>query len=358
MKILHIINSLAGGGAEKLVAELSVLMNSGNDTCSVLILTDSLNVYKEKLESQGVLVYSLNEKKINSLSCFKAICSFLKNNDYDIINAHLFPTLYYVSLYSFFYKDNAKFIFTEHNTYNNRRKHKAFRIIEKFIYSRFDKIICISEGTEKALKTWTTLKDYKKIATINNGINLSDYYNADPYSKDMFFSDNNKILCMVGSVTEQKNHELFLDIIKELPSEYSALVVGDGPLLEKVKAKSHLLNIDNRILFLGYRTDVASIMKASDIVVIPSKWEGFGLIAIEAMAIGKPVICSNVDGLKEVVGDVGFVENNKEEYISDIMKLEYSKNYEEASNRSKERALLFSLDKMNKNYLELYKDLL
>jgi hypothetical protein len=113
MKILHIINSLSWGGAEKLVTELSVLMNNLYNTCSVLVLTNSDNVYKDELESKGITVYSLNSNKIMSFHCFNSLCHFLKKGDFDIINAHLFPSLYYVSLYGFFYHDDAKFVFTE-----------------------------------------------------------------------------------------------------------------------------------------------------------------------------------------------------------------------------------------------------
>ena len=75
-------------------------------------------------------------------------------------------------------------------------------------------------------------------------------------------------------------------------------------ILETIKKYAEEHKLCGRVFFLGFRNDIGSIMKSSDMVIIPSKWEGFGLIAVEAMACGIPIICSDVPGLSEVVSDV------------------------------------------------------
>ena len=130
------------------------------------------------------------------------------------------------------------------------------------------------------------------------------------------YSDEDKLLCMIGSFTEQKNHMYMLDVMKELPSNYKLILLGDGKLKDKIVEKINVDNLSERVVMLGFRNNIAPIVKASDLVVIPSKWEGFGLVAAEAMACGKQIVCNDVDGLSEVVGDVGVKVNinNKNEF--------------------------------------------
>ena len=97
-----------------------------------------------------------------------------------------------------------------------------------------------------------------------------------------------------------------------MPDEYKLVLVGEGPLLADIKQLVKEKNLESRIAFLGFRKDVAEIMKTVDVVCIPSIWEGFGLVAVEAMAAGTPVVAANVPGLANVVGDsdVCFDPNN------------------------------------------------
>ncbi len=90
-------------------------------------------------------------------------------------------------------------------------------------------------------------------------------------------------------------------------SNVELLLVGDGvkrPDLERLAAE---LKIVERVRFLGNRSDVPDILAAADIYIQPSRWDGFGIAALEAMAAGLPVVVSNVPGLRDVVGDAGLL---------------------------------------------------
>ena len=167
------------------------------------------------------------------------------------------------------------------------------------------------------------------------------------------YSDEDKLLCMIGSFTEQKNHMYMLDVMKELPSNYKLILLGDGKLKDKIVDKINVDNLSERVVMLGFRNNIAPIVKASDLVVIPSKWEGFGLVAAEAMACGKQIVCNDVDGLSEVVGDVGVKVNinNKNEFKDAIIQtIEYGYDQQKCI----DQASRYDIKNMVKLYIDLY----
>jgi len=87
------------------------------------------------------------------------------------------------------------------------------------------------------------------------------------------------------------------------------VIVGDGPLRESLTAEAQSLLLDKRVHFIGWRTDAAAVMNAFDVLLMPSNWEGFGLVALEAMAARLPIIASNISALPEIVvnGETGYL---------------------------------------------------
>jgi glycosyltransferase involved in cell wall biosynthesis len=109
-----------------------------------------------------------------------------------------------------------------------------------------------------------------------------------------------KLVVAVGRLVEQKNHELAIRAITQVPGATLA-IVGDGPLrpeLERLAAE-----LGAQVIFTGVRRDARALMGASDVVVMPSRWEGLPLTALEALASGTPLVATNVRGLRELVTD-------------------------------------------------------
>lgn len=101
----------------------------------------------------------------------------------------------------------------------------------------------------------------------------------------------------------------FLRLKKIADSDYYLIIVGDGPLFKKLKKKVEDENIPD-VIFAGSRRDVENIIPGCDVLVLPSFSESFGLVLIEALACGKPVIGSNVGGISEIITkDVGLLVN-------------------------------------------------
>ncbi len=109
-----------------------------------------------------------------------------------------------------------------------------------------------------------------------------------------------KLVLAVGRLVKQKNHELAIRAISQVPGATLA-IVGDGPLrpeLERLAAE-----LDAPVLFTGVRRDARALMGAADAVVLPSRWEGLPLTALEALASGTPLVATNVRGLRELLVD-------------------------------------------------------
>lgn len=365
MRILFVGRGLAAGGAEKLMSELLPMLNRCNGVCcELLILSDKEERYLKELRANGVKVYVANKENVWGEIIY--VKHLLTKGNYDIVHANLFQPTYYCSLIKKFWLDKKhtcpKFVVTEHNTDNGRRHKKYLRSVEKWIYGSYDRIISISKGTEDRLKTWIQADD-DRFVTVYNGINIAHFCDSVGYLRnDLFKAYSNKdvLLCMIGSFTKQKNHLFMMNVMEKLPENYKIILLGEGELEKEIKKYVCEKNIEDRVVFMGFRKDVAEIIKTSDIVVIPSLWEGFGLIAVEAMACGKQVVCSDVIGLTEVVGDIGVkVKTGDVVGFADAIKCAAGNlDNENVETECIKQAEKFDISKMEAGYMAVYERLM
>jgi len=295
MKILHVINSLAAGGAEKLVSELaSAQSNLPENNVSVFTFNSSQDIFRSRL-SANVNFRNTKSNSFYSLNNLQLLYKEIKNHD--IIHVHLFPALYIVAFLSFLIP-SKKITITEHSSYNRRRSKKLFKYIEKVVYSRFSTIICISSGVELTLKKWIGNK-YKTIL-ISNFIDIESISHT-PILIESIFKPEDVKLVMVGSFSAAKDQRTVLKALKELPDQFKLLLIGDGPKRKEVEILALDLGLMERISFLGIRKDVIEILKTCDYGILSSHWEGFGIVALEYMATNIIALGTNVEGLNEVL---------------------------------------------------------
>lgn len=367
MKILHIINNLGSGGAEKLIEVLVPKLNKSKGVdVEVLLLTDKNNIFDKKLNKTDIIVRVIKLKSPRNPFNILFIRRIIKKYNYDIVHAHLFPSNYWVAFAKLLMLKPPKLVVTEHSTFNKRRNYIFFRWIEKIVYFLYDSIICISNGTKENLLNWLRPKSINdnKYIVINNGIDLERFILAKPYKKTEIINqldEENIILCMVGSFTIQKDQNTIIKSMEILAENTHLILVGDGPLKKECELLAKKLNLEKRVHFLGIRTDIERILKTVDIVIMSSNWEGFGLSALEGMAAGKPVIASNVEGLNDVVSGAGilFPQKNYQTLANKINKLIFNSNlYYKVSQECLKRSKYYSIDKMNEKYLLEYKNLI
>ncbi len=356
MKVLHIINSLAFGGAEKLIVDSLPFYMEGVEAVELLVLK---KVDKEFPINMNVKINYINSNSFyNPLIVFKLI-PYLKK--FDIVHLHLFPTLYWgVMAKSLLFRKGPKLVFTEHNTDNRRRSKFIFKIVDRLIYNKLDFIGCISQGTKNNLVKHLNTKT-KNIKVINNGIILDDFQADKRIKSYNFFDENNFIIIQVSSFREQKDQATLIRAIKFLPDNIKLLLVGEGHLKVENQNLVKELSLEERIKFLGIRKDIPDLLNYADVCVLSSNYEGFGLAILEGMASKRPSIASNVEGVSEIVKNYGLVfeRGNERELATHINKL-YSDNefYNRIAQQCYERSKQFDIRKMVASYIGEYKNLL
>ena len=356
MKILHIITSLHIGGAEKLMVDLLPMFKKKGLNVELLLFDGTRTAFYNKLIDQGLIIHSLNERGqiYSPLNIIK-----LKNyiSRFDIIHTHNTACQLFVPLAKHIYAGNARLVTTEHNTTNRRRKIFFWKPIDYWMYKQYIKIIAISDKTSEFLRSYIHLNN---IVTIYNGIDVSKFSAAQPVVRNNLvpeYTDDDIIITMVAAFRKQKNHLCVLRAAQILPKHFKFCFVGDGELRTKISSQIKRLNLQDRVSILGNGNDVDSIMAASDIIVLSSHWEGFGLVAVEGMAVGKPVIASNVDGLKQVVDGYGllFEDGDYKELASKIkdLAIDYTF-YNQISTLCSKRAQYFDITNMANRYMAVY----
>jgi glycosyltransferase involved in cell wall biosynthesis len=326
MKILHVINSLATGGAEKLLLESLSIYNEKKIKTDLLLLNGNQQPFLNQLEeNKCCIIYKLSKNSVYNPLLIIKIIPFLKK--YDIIHVHLFPALYWVAIAKLLSFSKVKLVYTEHSTNNRRREKLLFKLLDKIIYSQYKAIIAISDEVKYNLQHHI---NKRTISIIENGLNLEKIKQAKPYPKTDFFSDKNSfIIIQVARFFEPKDHKTVIKAIQLLPDNVKLLLVGDGILKYECETLSKTLNLQNRILFLGLRTDVLSLLKTADAIVLSSKYEGQSLSCIEGMSSGKPFVATNVAGLTEMVNQSGilFELGNEKQLAQIIQQLMIDKDY-------------------------------
>ncbi len=355
IKVLHIIGNLEAGGAEKLLVETLPLLNAKKGiTASLLLFDGKQTPFKKMLLQSGVTVDSLGRNVFSPKYVFKLI-PYLKL--YDIVHVHLFPALYLVVLAKIVSFAKVKLVFTEHNTENKRMNNPKLRFLERFFYSFYTRIICISDAVHYALVSKLNVPN-QKLVTIQNGVNLNEINKAIPYLRNNFgFLSSDKLMIMTASFRIQKDQHTLIRSLLKLPANYKLLLIGEGENLEECKQLVFSLSLEKRIFFLGLRTDVYSVIKMCDVAVLSSHWEGFGLVAIESMACGIPTIVSDVPGLAQVVGDGGmlFEKGNDTDLADKILKItSNSEDYLYYVSKGRHKASKYDINLVVENQISLY----
>ncbi len=355
MRILHVIDTLRTGGAEKLVSEIVPLLIDRGHEVEVAVFVGGDTPFYQDLRNAGVPmhVFSTKGSVYNPCHIFR-LRSLIKH--FDVIHTHNTSPQLFTAIASIFIK--TPLVTTEHSTDNRRRCNRMLRLLDRWMYSRYTKIICISDQVGKLIDEYLP-STTNKLITIYNGIDIDKYKSAAPLTLP---EPRKFIICMVAGFRYQKDHETALKALSHLDkAQYELWLVGDGvrrPLIENAIKD---LDLTDNVKLWGMRTDVASLLKSSDIVLQSSHIEGFGLAAVEGMAAGRAVVASDVPGLHEVVEGAGILFKHGDDVeLSDIIKqlANDSKLRIEVAHKCFERAKTFSISKMVDAYSQLYDCLL
>ncbi|MDN7126939.1 glycosyltransferase [Pseudidiomarina sp. 1APR75-33.1] len=354
--VIHVVTSPCNGGAELLVRELVEEKEYyAHSSVGVYFNNQAPCAKFLHLKSNEILI-NVGYRDFRAIFRIrKLIREKLSQQFKVVVHGHLTSAFYFLPLATFGL--DVTLIYTEHATHNNRRNGAFMRCLERIVYSRYQKVICISNATKDNLMDWIGLGFKNKIEVIYNGARNYKLTSRNDFSGDFvrFVS--------VGSLIKEKGFDRTiraLATIKDL--DWSYTIVGDGPLFNELKYLAESLNVGDKVRLAGWQPDPESEYKSADIQLIPSRTEGFGLVAVEGLSTGLPTIASNIPGLNEVLKQgspssyLVSEPDNEVSWVNEIRSCRKNliKGRRAVEEHANDQANLFSLTKMCKNYNELW----
>ena len=312
--------------------------------------------YIEALKEEGNQVYVMAkgegadfnipfEKKalsLKNLSLVKEIKKILKEEDFDVAYLHTTLAAFYVRLAMKGLKKRPFTVNTVHGYLFNKQKRglkgNVYLACEKYVKGQTDVVITMNnEDYEIATENKLSMGNIYKIAGM--GIALPEIKPERVPSKD------GKIrLTFIGELSKRKNQEFLIRAIKDL-SQYSLTLVGNGDMMEKLKALVKKLGMEERVVFAGHSKDVYSHLASTDIYVSASKIEGLPFNILEAMHMDLPILASNVKGHLDLLPeDQLFEPDSYDDFKNKLLALSYGCNYSyDISRYKKENVFLQNL---------------
>ena len=357
-KVMHVITSPCGGGAELLVRELVSRINDREIEASAVYFNTQLPCAKLTRLTPREISLNIGNRNLKAIFLLRDLIKRRLATDKNlIIHVHLTWPFFFVPLAVIGLP--VKIVFTEHNTTNRRRNIPLMWILERLFYSQYERIICISEGVKKSLSSWVGPAISRRLVTIPNGSRIYSLIERPTLEGRL------PRLISVGSLSYRKNFVTAINAIALLREEVeSYTIIGEGderPVLEKLIQEK---NLENKVKLLGWSDDIEAQLHAVDIQLIPSLWEGFGLVAVEGMSTGLLVLASNVDGLREVLDETNpsviLVKEPEslDEWVTVIrrtisdLRVQGSGSFARSSRKQAEK---FTLSKMEEGYLDVYR---
>ena len=223
----------------------------------------------------------------------------LKQNSYHLIHAHGLRSAFIVSLT----KTNTPTLVTAHNLL--KPENPLETVIYRSIGNYATKIVAVSEAVSKS---WQVLGiPPNKIEIISNGIDFSNFASELDLAKIRFlygFPQSNPLIIAIGRFSPEKGFDLlltaFAEVLKKIP-DAKLVLAGGGPEENTLKTQIQKLNIEKSVILKGFIKNGASFLQIADVVAIPSRLEGQGIVALEAMAAAKAVVAFKVGGLAETI---------------------------------------------------------
>lgn len=311
-KIVHILNTNSYSGAENVVVTLiSNLKKDINYECFYVSLDGPI---AEILKQRNIAFYPI--KKMN----FSEIKRVIKLIEPDIIHCHDFTA----SIITSSCIKNIPIISHLHNNPIWIKTSNCKSLAYKFTLKKYSKILLVSDAI---LNEYKYSKKMKNVEIISNPIDvksITNYTIKDPHIK-------NYDIIFLGRLDEQKDPLRFIELINKLKVKHrgvSAAMVGNGSLRKNCAEKIEKLNLMGNIDLLGFKENRFDYILNSKIMCITSKWEGFGLMAVEALSFGIPIVSTKVGGLTKIINeDCGKFCKTDQEFISELDKLMTDTNY-------------------------------
>ena len=306
VRVALCITELEVGGAERCLAELAIGLDRGRFSPVVYSLgprpDDNERSLVGRLETAGIEVHCLGARgMLDAPRVAWKLARLLKSQPAEVLQTFLF----HANLIGRF---AARWAATPHVAAGIRvaERRSRWRLAIDRWTSRFvDRYVAVSQAVARFSQTEGGLPA-ERIVVIPNGVDVRIFDSATPADlADFGIRAGRRSATYVGRLDPQKGlHEMIANSASWLErlADFDLLLVGDGPQRQELEALTRKLKLDQRIRFSGWRRDVPSILKASEMLLLPSRWEGMPNVVLEAMACRLPVVAMDVEGVGELLG--------------------------------------------------------
>ena len=341
MKILHILYSNQYSGAENVVCQ--IMEQFCNDVNVEMVYCSRDGQIREVLLERNLPFVPITDLTVKGLK------RVLQEQKPDVVHAHDFRAS--VISAAAIGGMGIRLISQLHNNPPWIRKVNTQSVAYLFAGLFCEKILLVSDAVGKEYVFNSFLQ--KKEVVIGNPINILAIKAAEvPAEK----SD----LIFVGRLSEQKNPLRFLQIVSDLQKQIpdiQTIVLGDGELRQECEAWVASLGLQKNVKFLGFQKNPYDYMTNSRVLCMTSDWEGFGLVAVEALSLGKPVVCKPVGGLSGIVEEsCGRLCQNDTEYLEELTKLLQEETYymEKSAGAFQRAEALHNIERYKRILQEIY----
>ena len=288
--ILHISRTMDIGGAERIVFQLSSDLKDEFDSVHV---ASTGGLWESELAAQGIQHHKIldidSKNPVTVLKLLYSIRQIIKNNEITIVHTHHRMAAFYIRLLKFVCP-KLTHVYTAHNVFKDKLPLYRFALGTA-------KSVAVGEAVNKNLKEDVGITDSR---VIYNGVVLKE---TDDQVDEIISYGGIKLGC-IARLSEQKGLTYLLDAMPLLTvKDIRLFIVGDGELRDELENKVKELHLQDSVTFLGYRKDIVECINSFDFCVLPSVFEGFGLVAIEAFMNGKTIVATDIPGLNEVVSN-------------------------------------------------------
>jgi glycosyltransferase involved in cell wall biosynthesis len=338
-RILHLLNSNDYSGAEKVVIQIINFFKSNSEI--QITYSSPIGKIKNRLTNENISYLIIKKSNLRSIG------AVIKKVNPDIIHCHDYRMTIYAS---FFKKKNRIIISHLHNNSPWIKKRSLRTFFFYIISARINKILIVSSSIINEF--YYGKKLINKTQVIGNPLSHHSNLNITMNKEyDLLF---------VGRFTKPKNPELFAQFIQRLTlfkPNIRSVMIGQGDLKDGVIDYIKKNNLSDNIKVLNFQNNIEYFYLISKILYVPSSWEGFGLVAFEALSASIPVIAHPVGGLVNLIDhNCGLLTYNQNQVLDEVIKLLDDKEYyNQKSQAAKNKAIsLVNVDSYYQKLSEIY----
>ncbi len=363
--VLHVITTINRGGAENHLIELVHGQRARGWRVGVAYLKGD-GYWTDMLRMLGVEVFPLDLARYGDIWPWLRLCRLIVDMQPNVVHAHMPPAELYARLALLGQRLAPAFVISKHNDEPFYRG-LGCRVMGRWVARRACHMIAISDAVNRYMRDNLALTE-GRITTVHYGVDLAPYrdISANEVSELRTRWDGGGDCWLIGTVARLVPQKA-LHILIEGYAQYRLraskpsrlIIVGRGPLEAELKSLADKLGIGAEVTWAGFREDIPVVMRAFDLFVLTSIYEGFGLVLLEAMAAGRAIVASDVSAIPEVVIDertgVLVPPLDTMQLAEALSFFEKDATREAFGKAGYERATMdFSLDRMVQQTLEIY----